>query len=203
MSVVAVPAGFIFWVASGCVVENNFAPSRPTSGAQGESSPNVTAPPPTSVAAASASSASMTSPTPIATPDATTNDTTSPSSTPPQAAGEPPPPPDTMLSCMLDADCVAVPKNGCCHHGHKVAINTKSTDAYKMSFTCADPRPICPAYVVQDTRVAECSNETHKCEMVGIDQIKCGGFIGNHHACPDTYQCKLPHLPDVPGSCVK
>jgi len=107
-----------------------------------------------------------------------------------------------MLSCQMDTDCVGVAANGCCQNGSKVAVAASQADAYKRSFTCAEPHPICPMIRILDTRSAECNNATHQCEMVAADKIQCGGFIRNHHACPDGYRCQ-PRGPDIPGACVK
>lgn len=77
----------------------------------------------------------------------------------------PAPAPGDFYSCTADADCVAVPKVGCCHNGHLEAVNQQSRDAYKNSFTCEKKHPICPQYIVKDTRVAKCDATAHKCEM--------------------------------------
>src|SRR5262249_42737880 len=91
-------------------------------------------------------------------------------------------------SCHVDADCVAVPKAGCCQNGWLEAVNKDKTDAYSHSVVCNE-MIACPRYVVQDTRVAECNTGTNKCEMVAVDQIACGGFVRNPHKCPDGYSC--------------
>jgi hypothetical protein len=108
-----------------------------------------------------------------------------------------------FYSCRVDADCVAIPEGGCCPHGSKVAVNTSSVDAYNKSVACTvTPRPLCPLFLVNDTRVAECNTGTGKCEMVEPADIKCGGFTTNPHACPDGWDClSTSHIPDVPGSC--
>jgi hypothetical protein len=121
---------------------------------------------------------------------------------PPTAEAQPAPTPDT-LSCTTDADCVAVEKNGCCRNGTKEAVAATAVDEYRASFTCPNPHPICPMIRILDTRVAECSNATHHCEMVKPDDIKCGGFIKNAHDCPPDYHCVLNRIPDMPGTCVK
>jgi hypothetical protein len=105
--------------------------------------------------------------------------------------------------CSADADCVAVPQAGCCQNGWNQAVNASQTDAYAAAHSCTEA-VACPQYVVNDTRVAECSHATHLCEMVAIDAIQCGGFIGNAHTCPDGYDCTgHPVLADLPGSCTK
>jgi hypothetical protein len=106
------------------------------------------------------------------------------------------------FSCKVDSDCVAEPQGGCCPHGYKVAVATKDVKAWEKTQQCnVTPHPICPLYLVDDTRVAECNNTTHACEMVAIDAIQCGGFIVNHHACPDGYDCTGAKNPDLPGMC--
>jgi len=70
-------------------------------------------------------------------------------------------------SCNADADCVAVPRAGCCHNGWKEAVNVSQKDAYEQANACASTRrPICPMYMVRDTRVARCNAQSHLCEMV-------------------------------------
>jgi hypothetical protein len=138
--------------------------------------------------------------------------TLSPTDTPPppspvdstagSAEAQPPPTPDT-LACATDADCVAVDKNGCCHNGTKEAVAAIAVDQYRASFTCPNPHPICPMIRLLDTRVPECSNVSHKCEMVKPEDIKCGGFIKNAHDCASGYHCVLSRVPDLPGTCAK
>jgi hypothetical protein len=71
-----------------------------------------------------------------------------------------------LLACAADADCVAVPRNGCCNNGHKEAVNASHVDAYKASFTCPEPRPICPMFRIRDDRTPVCSPGTHQCELI-------------------------------------
>lgn len=107
-------------------------------------------------------------------------------STPPAAEGdaEPPPSGETMLgpghqnedspdastaayrACQQDTDCVAVPRVGCCSNGWFEAVNAGQKDAYAKSFTCPTPRPMCPMYMVHDTRTPKCDTNTHLCIMV-------------------------------------
>jgi hypothetical protein len=109
---------------------------------------------------------------------------------------------DDFYSCATDSDCVAVGKGGCCSNGWKVAVNSGEVDAYEASVACTvTPHPLCPLYVVNDTRVAECNRGTHQCEMVAIDAIQCGGFVVDPHKCPDAYECHVS-FPDAPGTCV-
>jgi hypothetical protein len=109
-----------------------------------------------------------------------------------------------FYSCQRDNDCVAIDQGGCCPHGVKVAVNTSSVAAYNDSVKCTqNPHPICPLFLVYDNRVAECNTGTHKCEMVKIEDISCGGFTINPHACPEKYDCEGSRLAvDVPGKCV-
>lgn len=111
--------------------------------------------------------------------------------------------PAQFRACTMDIDCVAVDRVGCCHNGWKEAVAASQKDAYARSFACPDPHPICAMYLVRDDRVAECDNGTHLCAMVKADDIHCGGFIRNQHACPDGYSCRLPRIPDIPGKCIK
>ena len=69
-------------------------------------------------------------------------------------------------ACQADSDCIAVPKVGCCHNGWMFAVNGSQKDAYAQSFTCPQPRPMCPMYIVHDTRVPRCDAPTHLCTMV-------------------------------------
>jgi hypothetical protein len=110
--------------------------------------------------------------------------------------------PVDFFSCNKDADCVAAPVAACCKNGYNAAVNKDQVDAYEASVTCA-PHPICPLYIVNDTRVAECNVSTHKCEMVQPEDVRCGGFTTNPHQCAPGYSCILAHIPDVPGTCEK
>ncbi|HEX8794583.1 MAG TPA: hypothetical protein VF765_26740 [Polyangiaceae bacterium] len=110
--------------------------------------------------------------------------------------------PAELRECHVDDDCVAVRQAGCCNNGWKAAVNREEVDAYDAEFACHEPRPICPMYMVLDTRVAECNRVSLLCEMVAIDDIACGGFILHPHACPDGYQCVYGRVPDLPGHCV-
>jgi hypothetical protein len=110
----------------------------------------------------------------------------------------------SIFACHMDADCVAVEKAECCPSGRLVAVNKNHTDDYAKAYACTDKPTACPLYVIKDTRVAECSNASHKCEMVAIEDIQCGGFIGNAHACPTGYACTHAGAsmnPDLPGAC--
>jgi hypothetical protein len=105
-------------------------------------------------------------------------------------------------ACAMDSDCVAVDRVACCHNGWKDAVAVSQKDAYAKSFTCPQAHPICPMYLVKDPRVPLCDNATHLCTMVRAEDVACGGFIRNRHACPTGYRCQLPKHPDVAGKCV-
>ena len=109
--------------------------------------------------------------------------------------------PDKLRACSVDSDCVAVDKVACCKNGAKEAVATSQVAAYAQSFKCPEPRPICAMHVVLDPRVAECDNAAHECTMVAPQDIRCGGFILNRHACPGGLKCQMKN-PDVAGSCV-
>ncbi|HTQ45355.1 MAG TPA: hypothetical protein VMI75_21505 [Polyangiaceae bacterium] len=105
-------------------------------------------------------------------------------------------------ACESDVDCVAVPQAGCCNNGWKEAVVRSQVDVYEKGGACTRAHPICPMYIVNDTRVPECNKLTHACEMVNVDDIVCGGFIVHPHECPVGYHCNLGHIPDVGGHCV-
>jgi hypothetical protein len=72
----------------------------------------------------------------------------------------------SFRGCRLDADCVAVPRAGCCQNGWKEAVATAQADAYQKANACAkSPRPVCPMYIVRDSRVARCEPQTRLCTM--------------------------------------
>jgi hypothetical protein len=153
-------------------------------------------------------SAAVTAPTAAPTPSAA-------SVAPDAAAAEVPAAPDAgtdeasdsgalaqFRACALDSDCVAVDRVGCCHNGWKEAVATSHAAAYDQSFTCPQAHPICPMYIVRDGRVPVCDNATHLCTMSRPEDIRCGGFIRNQHACPTGFRCERSSHPDVPGKCV-
>jgi hypothetical protein len=72
---------------------------------------------------------------------------------------------DQFRACQSDADCVAVPRAGCCDNGWKDAIAASQTDAYAQANACTRQRPICPMFKVRDRRVAYCEAQTHLCSM--------------------------------------
>lgn len=110
----------------------------------------------------------------------------------------------SITSCKVDSDCVAVDRGGCCHNGWLEAVNKHHVRAYENATRCKVHNMMCPMYMVHDTRVAQCNTGTHKCEMVEPEDIRCGGFTMNPHACPDGYRCDFTGVvPDVPGTCVE
>jgi hypothetical protein len=81
-----------------------------------------------------------------------------------------------ITACTADADCVAVPVGGCCGNGYNAAVNKHHTKAYENSSKCtANPRPMCPRYLVHDTRVAQCNEKAGKCEMVAPKDCRTTG----------------------------
>ena len=74
---------------------------------------------------------------------------------------------DPMFACGSGVSCVAVGRvNGCCYNGWKIAVAEDQVEAYKNATACTGKRPICPMYIVRDTRVAACNATTRTCEMV-------------------------------------
>jgi hypothetical protein len=69
-------------------------------------------------------------------------------------------------ACQQDSDCIAVAHVGCCHNGWREAVNATQKDAYAKSFVCPTPHPMCPMYIVHDTRTPKCNLGTHLCTMV-------------------------------------
>jgi hypothetical protein len=121
--------------------------------------PSVTTPAPSTPATPAASIA------PPADPAASTSDAP-PASTVPQAgpaasSGVAP----QFRACQSDADCVAVPRAGCCDNGWHEAVAVTEKDAYAKANACTKPHP-CPMYRVRETRVAKCDATTKLCTMV-------------------------------------
>jgi hypothetical protein len=105
-----------------------------------------------------------------------------------------------VFACTVDSDCVATPRNECCGTGWNEAVNKKEVAAYHASFMCPETHPICPLYIIDDTRVPEC--QVGKCTMVAITDIQCGGFVANLHSCPKGYSCiNKKMIPDATGIC--
>jgi hypothetical protein len=109
----------------------------------------------------------------------------------------------SITSCAKDDDCTAVSQGGCCNNGWLAAVNVNKVTAYENATKCnVDPRPMCPMYMVHDTRVAQCNVSKKQCEMVAIEDIACGGFVANPHKCPSGYSCDVKDAPvDAPGKC--
>jgi hypothetical protein len=74
--------------------------------------------------------------------------------------------PARFRGCGADADCVAVPRVGCCHNGWNEAIAASQRDAYAASFTCPEAHPICAMFIVHDTRKPRCPAATRLCTLV-------------------------------------
>lgn len=74
--------------------------------------------------------------------------------------------PARFRACGADADCVAVPRAGCCHNGWKEAVAASQKDAYATSFVCPDPHPVCAMYLIRDAREARCDRATRLCTMI-------------------------------------
>jgi hypothetical protein len=74
--------------------------------------------------------------------------------------------PARFRACSADADCVAVPRVGCCHNGWNEAVAASQRDAYAASFVCPEAHPICAMFLVRDTRVPRCDGPTHLCRLV-------------------------------------
>jgi hypothetical protein len=78
--------------------------------------------------------------------------------------------PAKFRACSADADCVAVPRVGCCHNGWKEAVAAAQKDAYAASFVCPDAHPICPMFIVRDARVPRCDSTAQLCTLVSVRQ---------------------------------
>lgn len=109
-----------------------------------------------------------------------------------------------FYQCNVDADCVAIEKAGCCPNGFLVAVNKDEVKAYAAKYACTTQPAVCPLFVVDDTRVAQCDIPNHQCQMIDPTQIRCGGFIApeRQHHCPTGFECHYQGVPDLPGSCV-
>jgi hypothetical protein len=74
--------------------------------------------------------------------------------------------PARFRACHVDADCVAVPRVGCCHNGWNEAVAVSQKDAYEASFVCPEAHPICAMFIVRDARIPVCDPTTHLCTLV-------------------------------------
>lgn len=110
-----------------------------------------------------------------------------------------------FYTCQTDSDCVAVEKAGCCPNGYLVSVNKDQVDAYDTTYACTEDAPLCPQFVVNDQRVAQCDFTSHQCQMILPTDVRCGGFIAPamQHQCPTGYACHYTSVPDLPGSCVE
>jgi hypothetical protein len=132
-----------------------------TSQSPGTSAPIATVDPPAVVSAVA--EPAVTSPPSPDPSSVRTADDAGPVMTPNRSGGVS----SQFRSCQVDAECVAVPRAGCCHNGWNEAVAVSQTDAYERANACArSPRPVCPMYLVRDPRVAHCEPETHLCTMV-------------------------------------
>jgi len=68
-------------------------------------------------------------------------------------------------ACQSDADCIAVPRAGCCDNGWREAVAASQKDAYAQANACTRRRPMCPMYRVRDRRVPYCDAQAHLCTM--------------------------------------
>jgi len=155
--------------------------------AQQQSSSSVTAPVASPAPAASASpgpQASATSPSPVETAPAPTpvataapgaSPTTGPGPAPTTAGSAGAKGPGADLAnvdpkfrpCHADAECIAVPRAGCCHNGWLEAVAATQKDAYAKANACTmTTRPVCPMYIVRDARVPKCDAPSHLCVLV-------------------------------------
>jgi hypothetical protein len=71
-----------------------------------------------------------------------------------------------FTGCVTDDDCVAIPQAGCCDNGWLVAVNSCSVADYTAANACQTSSPICPMYIVNDTRVAVCDPSSNACTLV-------------------------------------
>jgi hypothetical protein len=150
----SIALGFTLATLSACVVENNPPPPLPALAVR---SPVVVAPP-----AVPGAPDAGTTPDGSGPPESVVPPVVPPASAPTVAAAPAP----AFLACTADADCVAVPRNGCCHNGFQEAVNASSVAAYQASFVCPEQHPICPMFRIRDDRVPVCNATSHQCELV-------------------------------------
>src|SRR6185295_19091178 len=85
----------------------------------------------------------------------------------------------SITSCNQDDDCVAVSRGGCCQNGWMEAVNKHHTKAYENATKCTlNPRPMCPMYLVHDTRVPQCDTTAKQCKMVASSTASIDGNWG-------------------------
>ena len=73
------------------------------------------------------------------------------------------------LSCIVDTDCVAVDRAGCCHNGYKDAVNASQVEVYRTANACQEPHHMCPMFIILDKRVARCNTTLKRCEMAKLE----------------------------------
>ncbi len=73
--------------------------------------------------------------------------------------------PARFRGCRADTDCVAVPRVGCCHNGRMEAVAASQKDAYSASFVCPEAHPVCPMFLIRDTREPRCDGTTGLCTL--------------------------------------
>jgi len=106
------------------------------------------------------------------------------------------------LGCQRDSDCARV-EAGCCQVGDYVAIRADRVDAFRDSLEC-DGTEVCPPPPAYRGETAVCDNNNHTCEVLLPDEIQCGGFMTNPHACPPGWECVGPDLAlDGTGECAQ
>jgi len=92
-----------------------------------------------------------------------------------------------FATCSADADCVSVPKVGCCQNGWKAAVNKDEVGAYEASFHCPVTGPICIQILVVDRRKPQCNFESRRCELADHERTRCGA----QPACTGETSCRL------------
>jgi hypothetical protein len=106
------------------------------------------------------------------------------------------------LTCRVDTDCIAVPREGCCNNGYKDAVNREKLAEYRAANACRLKNTICPQFRIEDARVPQCDFASHQCVMVEPNTIRCGGAGDAAHQCPVGFTCKTTGT-DIPGICAR
>jgi hypothetical protein len=129
------------------------APSASTTPASTTPDPSTAAPVPAAATSAPVASASA----PAASPEG--GAALGPGATDAGVAAQ-------FRGCQSDADCITVPRAGCCNNGWKEAVAASQKDAYAKAYACtAARRPVCPMYIVRDTHIAKCDTQQHLCVL--------------------------------------
>jgi hypothetical protein len=104
--------------------------------------------------------------------------------------------------CNQDSDCEKITA-GCCQLSYTAIAAGKET-AYRESLACPADL-VCSKMMIRFTDdVAQCDNDTHRCELVDPLAVSCGGRRVNVHECPEGYLCQGAGLKvDAPGTCRK